>query len=386
MKCIICNKKFKSKGGLSKHLMQTHKLTNIELDKYYFDINNNIRKSQPEQYIQCKICGGYFKTLSTHLLTHNILSEDYLNIYGGKLISENTSQLHSINLKKIHLNRTEKERSIIGKKSAETVKKKYGKNLGGRKAGFKQTEKHKQQQQKRMLGKNNPFYGKKHTNEIKKKMSGPRSSIQGDKNPFKIKYDSNIEFKKKFKQTHRNLWKKRDINWRKQFGEKISKNMPPPSENAHKNHKTSHWLSSKCELGGFLRSSWEIFMASILDISVDVISYKIEPYKIEYNNKNDEKRYTIIDFEIQLTSKNILLCEVKPLAFITKSFYKIKGVECFCLENNLQFIIATDDCFFNKEKILTLLKKGNKNELRLDKYVRSGFNTPLQISTKFQKI
>lgn len=55
----------------------------------------------------------------------------------------------------------------------------------GRKPGFKMSQKDKDLRSKSSLGKNNPFYGKKHTQKTKKLMSKNHADFSGDKNPFK---------------------------------------------------------------------------------------------------------------------------------------------------------------------------------------------------------
>lgn len=168
--------------------------------------------------IKCKICNKEFKSLQSHVKTHNITPTEYKLLHGD-LFSKETLEKNRIGVKKSWDRLDLKEKSIRGKKSAKT-RKQNNSNRGGRKPGFKQTEEFKKNQKLFML-ENSPFKGCFHTEETKEKMRGPRPNIAGDKNPFKKKYNNNKLFAKKFKETHKKLWLIRNDNWRKQFSENL---------------------------------------------------------------------------------------------------------------------------------------------------------------------
>jgi hypothetical protein len=226
---------------------------------------------------------------------------------------------------------------------------------------------------------NNPFKNCNHTKESKEKMCGPRDHIKGNNNPFKKKYNNDKIFAKQFKETHRQLWKSRDEIWRKQFSEKLSESMAKSNKliNNHKNHIAHHWLSNKCIDGGYLRSSWEILFANHLENNNLVKSYKIEPISIQYYDHNKEMyRYTRVDFMVYFSSGKQTLVEIKATWDMDLHYDKIKGIECYCLENNLQFLIINEK-ILNEHDLFELIKEMNNGEYCLTRFIRRGFETPL---------
>ena len=81
MICNLCKRYFNNKRGLSKHLQQKHKMSINEILRYYIDISNQFKSENKEEYIQCKICNDWFKSLQYHIRSHNISSNDYKNAF-----------------------------------------------------------------------------------------------------------------------------------------------------------------------------------------------------------------------------------------------------------------------------------------------------------------
>ena len=92
----------------------------------------------------------------------------------------------------------------------------------GRRKGFRHTEDWKQAHRERMLGENNPFHGKQHTEETKKQMSQNHADFTGDLNPFK---QSLNDPKKWIEHVDRctEIWFARNDEYRRKFGEKRRK-------------------------------------------------------------------------------------------------------------------------------------------------------------------
>jgi hypothetical protein len=276
----------------------------------------------------------------------------------------------------------------IVQKRHNTIIKRYGKySFGGRKPGFKQTQKHIELMRNRMSGGKHPFCGGVHTEETKQKMSDNHADVSGENNPFKKKYDSSEEFRNAFKLKHKQLWKSRDEEWKRKFKEKQSLRMMGENKIRSPNgYEQGHWLSDKCIYGGYLRSSWEIFFASLLDLSNLIKEYKIENYIVEYYNSEGVKRHTKLDFEVTFTNEQLLLVEIKSIGLLTFNIDKIEAVEGHCIENSLQFIILSNDCFFKEERILSLLERAYKGDLYVEEMfkrsIKSGINGPVCISTK----
>jgi len=330
--------------------------------------------------IKCKICNKEFKSLQTHVKIHDISPKKYKLLYGD-LFSKETLEKNRNAVKKSWIGLSQEEKSNRGKKSAKT-RNQNNSNKGGRKPGFKQTEEFKINQKKLML-ENNPFKNCKHTEESKEKMRGSRDNIKGDNNPFKKKYDNDKVFAQQFRETHKELWKSRDVNWRKHFSEKLSKSMAETDKltNNHKNHIAHHWLTDKCINGGYLRSSWEIFFANHLENNNLIKSYSIEPISIQYYDYIKEMyRYTRVDFMIYFNSGEQALVEIKATWDMNLCYDKIKGIECYCLENNLQFLILNEKVL-NENELFEFIKELNNGKCYLTRFIQRGFETPLCCSS-----
>lgn len=199
---------------------------------------------------------------------------------------------------------------------------------------------------KKMVGEKNPFYGKKHTKETKIKMSKNHADFTGDKNPLKNKLKKDKTLHDKLSKAAKKRWENKTEEERKITSEKMSKSQ---SESINKNilnsYHSHHWLSEKCENLGFLRSSWEIKFVEALEYCCFVNNYFVEPYSIQYKNKNDEIRYYKIDFLVNFENGNSILVEIKPKWRFQRDFYKLFELGCYGLENNIQTIIITDNNF-----------------------------------------
>jgi len=383
MKCKLCKREFKNRRSLSKHLSQKHSFDKDKILEYYKSIDVEENK---DNYVECKICGNYYKSLSYHLkLSHSISSNEYKTKYNSPIISKKSSEKLKNNLSNYYKSLSNDEKSIRGIKSAET-RKRNNTNKGGRPKGIPMKDEQKKYLSKLFYGENNPFYNKNHTETSKQKMRGKRNHITGENNPFYKKYYNSIEFKTKFKNTHLELWKNRDENWRKQFREKLSKSiaMSNKQTQTYKNHKHCHWYSNKCDKVGYLRSSWEIYLATIID-ELDIIEkYNIEPLCIEYFDYNLEiYRYTRIDFKIKFINDINLLLEVKPNIFINQNIYKLNGIIEYSFENEYEFIVLSDDCFFDYNRVIKILSMiYNKKLSMTDIYKKSNYNNALIISNK----
>ena len=281
--------------------------------------------------IICAICGNLYNSLSSHLRKHSISAKDYIKLYNSPIISE-----------ELRLSKSNKM----------------------------------------LLHNSDNKYN--HSEETKNKMRGKRPNISGDNNPFKKKYDSDFKFREKFKQTQLNIWQERDSTWRKAFSEKLSESMSKTSnlnKNIHKYHINNHWLSDKCVCGGYLRSSWEICLASVLDNSPLVLKYEIESTVIKYYDfLNFKYRHTKVDFLVYFCSGEKALIEVKPTALINTVIPKILGIECYCLEHSLQFLILSEDCIKDLERLNTFLLLLSLGTFYLKSLVYLGKKTPLSCS------
>jgi len=272
----------------------------------------------------------------------------------------------------------ETKKKALGSRIA-AVRKEHGTNNGGRKAGFKHSSEWKEKHRQWMFA-NNPFRGKKHSRKTRDLMSQNHADFSGENNPFKRKYEADLDFKISFKNTHKELWKRRSEAWRRQLREKqskvhaYSKNLPC-IKNSKKGYKRGYYLSNKIPSSFAFRSSWEIHAAYCFDIYDKINYYEYEKVVIPYWS-NDHYRHLIPDFLIHFTNKERLLIEVKPKALVKVFNYKILEHECWCLENNTQYMVLTEDFLFNA-KLFDLLDRAYEGGFYVDKIIRQGFKSTL---------
>jgi len=320
MKCSICNLEFLNKLSLSKHLQQKHNFSKEEIFTYYQKIINNTRSNDSDNFIQCKICGNYYKSLQFHISSkHKIKTEEYLKQYGGLLFSSACLESNSKGTKRKFTNMSTEERHIYGQRIAN-IRKQRETNRGGRKPGFK------------------------HTKEEKQRHSA--WCIQNNSQKF-------------FKD---------------------------------KKHIREFYLSDKIPLGFKSRSSWEIQAALIFDMYNKIDTYEYEKLKIPYKD-----HFLISDFLLNFSNSKKCLVEIKPKCIVNIKKDKILEHECFCLENNIQYLILTElffaDCWKNKSlnyekvsKLFRLLDLVFNGEMYVDKIIKRGFENTLQfIETMYSK-
>ena len=92
MKCLICNKNFKSNAGLGRHIKVTHKLTTQQYYDTYIDINNKTK--------HCPICGKQNKfknfiegyTIGCCTKHSNLVIYGVINPFQSELCKEKAAQ------------------------------------------------------------------------------------------------------------------------------------------------------------------------------------------------------------------------------------------------------------------------------------------------------
>jgi hypothetical protein len=190
--------------------------------------------------------------------------------------------------------------------------------------------------------------GWKHSEKTKARMSENHADFSGDKNPLKIKIASDPAFSDTLSKNKALYWANLDKDRRKELSETFSMaqaNSPNRDNTSiHKNHKSGHFLSKKMAKKMFYRSSWELAVCEFLDDETnDVIFFDIEPFTIEYELDNGEKRYTRVDFHVIHADGRQRILEVKPEAFLNEGNvpYKIKGCKKYARENNMDFLVIT---------------------------------------------
>lgn len=269
----------------------------------------------------------------------------------------------------INLNRTIWEVCDVFKCSDVTIRnymKKYGikspkgffstGKKAGRPIGIPCSEEQKNFMSNRMSGKGNPFYGQKHSDDTRNMMSFNHADFTGKNNPFRRSLDDPeklIEHKKRCQ----DIWDNRTIEQKEEIAQKLSYSMSNSScfkdSNFHKCH-LSGFMETKKAGRIFYRSSWERDLCKKLDDSDFVLKFDLEPYTIQYRDKNEAIRFTRIDFDIELINGKRVIIEVKPIGLQSygNNVYKINGIRNYCKLNDFDFMLFTKKEISKFEQII----------------------------------
>lgn len=235
-------------------------------------------------------------------------------------------------------------RKYLKKFNIKTKKGFYSKGLKvGRPKGIPMKEDQKKILSKKFKGKNNPFFGKKHTKKTKKQMSENHADFTGDKNPFKkwLNEDGNREI---FSKIRKEVYKKKPQKQKDLEAKKRSLSMANSDLFAknkfHKNHKSCHYESMWGPF--FCRSSWEKeFLLFLEDNSSKIKNVQSENFTIKYINSNGEERHCRNDFFIEFKNKKKLIVEIKPTALLNynENNNKIIAQQCFAKKMKYDFVL-----------------------------------------------
>ena len=104
--------------------------------------------------------------------------------------------------------------------------------------------------------------------------------------------------------------------------------------------------SPKCPLPINYRSGWECKYALWLDANPDVVSYRYEPYAVDYvsNYRTGKRRKYFPDFEVRMSDGSLLLVEIKPKRKLTQltNIKKFAAASAMCVLNGMTFKVVTE--------------------------------------------
>lgn len=191
-------------------------------------------------------------------------------------------------------------------------------------------------------------------------MGKNHADFSGDKNPFRQLLLSNPEERIKASERSKAAWAAMTEEEREERNRKQS--LAIANSDYHKNfsalkcHKKGHIQTKK---GGkiFHRSSWEKTFALFLDKCDIVISFRCEPFCIEYQD-GEKRRYTRPDFLVE-TKNETWLIEIKPTALLThrNNPQKIEAMEHYAKNHNMIFELVTEGHIENLKEVETVTKK-----------------------------
>uniref|UniRef100_A0A6M3KS59 Nuclease associated modular domain-containing protein n=1 Tax=viral metagenome TaxID=1070528 RepID=A0A6M3KS59_9ZZZZ len=243
---------------------------------------------------------------------------------------------------------------------------------------------------KKLSGKDNPFYGKKHTEEanernrvahlgkkqsretIEKRIKTIRERYNGGWPLDGFRHNSNSKKKMSKSMKGRTSWNK-GKHWSEEV--KIKMRNAKVGKSHSDNHKrriskglvkayqedrrpldrrfmTGYFYSKKNRKEIHYRSSYELFAYELLEKMSMVFSYEVEPFSITYRKGFDEIGEYIPDILITYMDGSQELIEVKPERELENDnvVKKIKAAKKYCKKNDMSFSIWTENQVF-KNKI-----------------------------------
>ena len=253
----------------------------------------------------CKICNKIIKIkgVGQHLKTHNILIQDYYDIY--LLKDKNDKKCKECgNITNFY--------GLINNYSKFCSLKCSNTNLENRR---KNSISHQRKPRIDLIGKNNPAKNK----DVRLKISN------------KLKGNTHTLNRKLSKQECENISKRVTLDWVNNPSRKLMITSHP------KHYKRGYFYSDKNTKNFYYRSSYELQVFNILENDNTVLKYEYESIYIKYMYNNKIKHY-IPDFIIYYNDRTLIL-EIKPKRFLNDKLVQIKAKYAreYAIKNNMSF-------------------------------------------------
>lgn len=369
-------------------------------------IIKRIEQEYGYDYIKCHICDEKKKSMMSHLrVVHGInvkefkkehpnfiFISDYSNeksrvskkewykthenpMKGKKISIESKKRMSLAKKGKPGRKHTEEEKTKIGKshigsKCKDETKEKISKANTGKIKSYDVRSRTSETLQKmhqdhpelakliseKISGENNYFYGKHHSEETKQKLREKSKQNWEDQNSI---FNSE-EYRQNLSEGHLRTW--REIKQDKERCAKISEEQSIRSTEmilsgkilsyGSKKHKKGFYHNNKNNIDIYYVSSWEESFMRLCDDIGEINKFDKVRFFIKYIDSFGQQRRYIPDFFIN----EKIIIEIKPKLMLNRFNNQNKFSACmsYCLENDLRFIIITED-ELNKESIIKLI-------------------------------
>jgi hypothetical protein len=231
-------------------------------------------------------------------------------------------------------------------------------NLSKAMKGIKRSLKTRKKISECTKGKNNPFFGKHHSDETKAKISKVNKGriISDEHKDIISKTHKGRVFSEKHKAriSKATTGKNHPMYGKHHSAEskaKISRAVAIAyaegrRSNSRTCYKNGHIWSEKTGKRIHYRSSYELAVYELLEVMPMVVHYEVEPFFIKYRHSYDEVRRYVPDLLVTYKDGSKDLIEIKSFHFLNEFDKKEKAARKYCERNDLGFKIFTENEIF----------------------------------------
>ena len=286
-----------------------------------------------KELLTCPICQTQLKTLGSHIhFKHQLTGEELIKQYPTAKLTLDS----------------------IKEKTSKTCKKK---GCGKWMKGYEYPKWRIKQYKEKFSGEGNTFYGKKHSKKTRKQMSDNHADFTGNKNPLVKWLEKDPKNKEIYKKIYKKSWSdrcKKDKNYKKKFGEKLSKIISKAyldgNLNPYTNCERGWFKSIKFKNKFYYCSSYEKQFLKFCESSDKIKALQSIPFMIPYSDSNGMVRNYLADF---LVNQNIVI-EIKPKSMLNYNHnpQKIKAGKKYCQNNGYEYKLLMEEELKDLDKIL----------------------------------
>lgn len=226
---------------------------------------------------------------------------------------------------------SDEARKLIGEKNSLNMKNYYANNK-------EECEKRTKKMRNNLTPESRKKQGKTFQKTLQENVELRNLISKNSKEFWKNNPDRRIEASKKASITYHS---RAALGMYKKTNELLSQIMVEKILNNDIKHVQGYYYSNKCLKQYCYKSSYELSIMKFLDENNDIIDWKYESLRIEYQNIENETRNYIPDFIITLSNQKKLMIEAKAKYFLEKenTHIKIKAGELFCDQNNISYVV-----------------------------------------------
>ena len=281
-----------------------------------------------KELLTCPICQKQFQTLNSHIhFKHHLTTEEFLRQHPNiKLVSDSIKKTVSKSCKKSGCGKWRKG-SILSDEQKENLSEMFS-------------------------GKNNPFFGKKHSKKTRKKMSDNHADFTGIKNPLTQWLEKDSKNRELYSDRMKRVWddpimrEKLSIRNKNSVAKAILRgNLTPYSKCKH-----GWYISKKFSCRFYYQSSYEFNFLEFCEQSNKISSLQKVNFMIPYIGNDKRSHNYFPDFIVN----GVIVVEIKPKSMLNynNNKLKIESGKLYCENNGYDYKLLMEEELRNLESIL----------------------------------